>query len=64
MLDHLISQVHPYTFRNENQFLHWDFVQDPYQEYEYWFNTMEVDGIFTDFTESLRIYQDWVTPLK
>jgi glycerophosphoryl diester phosphodiesterase len=57
-------QVHPYTFRNENQFLHWNFVQDPYQEYEFWLTKMEVDGLFTDFTQSLGMYLDWAMPLE
>ncbi|KAI6676901.1 hypothetical protein NL676_037697 [Syzygium grande] len=47
-------QVHPYTFRNENSFLHFDFHQDPYIEYDYWINKMGVDGLFTDFTGSLH----------
>ncbi|XP_031404696.1 glycerophosphodiester phosphodiesterase GDPD6-like [Punica granatum] len=55
-------QVHPYTFRNENQCLHFDFHQDPYQEYEYWIQKIGVDGIFTDFTGSLHIYQEMTTP--
>ncbi|KAI8543075.1 hypothetical protein RHMOL_Rhmol08G0189800 [Rhododendron molle] len=45
-------QVHPYTFQDENVFLHFDFHQDPYNEYEYWVNKMGVDGLFTDFTGS------------
>lgn len=53
-------KVHPYTFRNENKFLHFDFYQDPYNEYDYWINKMGVDGLFTDFTGSLHSYQDWV----
>ncbi|GAB2209288.1 hypothetical protein Droror1_Dr00026498 [Drosera rotundifolia] len=57
-------QVHPYTYRNENQFLHFDFKQDPYNEYEYWINTMGVDGLFTDFTGSLHQYQQWASPLN
>lgn len=55
-------QVHPYTFRNENQFLHFNFCEDPYMEYDYWINTMEVDGLFTDFTGSLHRYQEWTSP--
>ncbi|KAL6885834.1 hypothetical protein ACP4OV_010095 [Aristida adscensionis] len=55
-------QVHPYTFRNENSFLHFDFHQDPYAEYEYWLNGIGVDGLFTDFTGSLHKYQEWTTP--
>ncbi|XP_065045577.1 glycerophosphodiester phosphodiesterase GDPD6-like isoform X1 [Musa acuminata AAA Group] len=52
-------QVHPYTYRNENSFLHFDFHQDPYSEYEYWLNKIGVDGLFTDFTGSLHKYQEW-----
>ncbi|XP_027121488.1 glycerophosphodiester phosphodiesterase GDPD6-like isoform X4 [Coffea arabica] len=55
-------QVHPYTYRNENQFLHFNFSQDPYKEYDYWINTIGVDGLFTDFTGSLHQYQEWTTP--
>ncbi|KAI3929849.1 hypothetical protein MKW98_004003 [Papaver atlanticum] len=51
-------QVHPYTYRNENQFLHFDFHQDPYAEYDYWINKIKVDGLFTDFTGSLHNYQE------
>uniref|UniRef100_A0A8I6WHV1 glycerophosphodiester phosphodiesterase n=2 Tax=Hordeum vulgare subsp. vulgare TaxID=112509 RepID=A0A8I6WHV1_HORVV len=52
-------QVHPYTYRNENRFLHYNFRQDPYAEYDYWLNSVGVDGLFTDFPASLRLYQDW-----
>ncbi|KAF7827889.1 glycerophosphodiester phosphodiesterase GDPD6 [Senna tora] len=51
-------QVHPYTYRNENQFLHFNFHQDPYDEYAYWINIIGVDGLFTDFTGSLHNYQE------
>jgi glycerophosphoryl diester phosphodiesterase len=57
-------QVHPYTFRNEEVYLHFDFHVDPYQEYAYWTNVMGVDGFFTDFTRTLRLYQDWTSPLN
>lgn len=57
-----VLQVHPYTFRNENSFLHFDFHQDPYIEYDYWINKMGVDGLFTDFTGSLHRYQEWTSP--
>ncbi|WZZ69009.1 hypothetical protein YC2023_080379 [Brassica napus] len=56
-------QVHPYTYRNENQFLHFNFSQDPYMEYEYWIKEIGVDGLFTDFTGSLHNYQEWASPL-
>lgn len=55
-------QVHPYTYRNENQFLHYEFHQDPYAEYEYWLKKIKVDGLFTDFTGSLHQYQEWASP--
>lgn len=54
-------QVHPYTFRNENQYLHFNFSEDPYMEYDYWINTIGVDGLFTDFTGSLHRYQEWTS---
>lgn len=57
-------QVHPYTFRNENSYLHFDFHQDPYAEYEYWLSEIGVDGLFTDFTGSLHKYQEWTTPYQ
>ncbi|KAL7597810.1 glycerophosphodiester phosphodiesterase GDPD6 [Lactuca sativa] len=55
-------QVHPYTFRNENKYLHFNFSEDPYIEYDYWINTIGVDGLFTDFTGSLHRYQEWTCP--
>ncbi|EPS69640.1 hypothetical protein M569_05124, partial [Genlisea aurea] len=55
-------QVHPYTYRNENQYLHFNFSQDPYLEYRYWINERKVDGLFTDFTGSLHRYQTWTQP--
>lgn len=55
-------QVHPYTFRNENKFLHFNFSEDPYNEYDYWINKIGVDGLFTDFTGSLNHYQEWTNP--
>ncbi|KAK1388001.1 Glycerophosphodiester phosphodiesterase [Heracleum sosnowskyi] len=55
-------QVHPYTFQNENRFLHYNYSQDPYLEYDYWINKVGVDGLFTDFTGSLHRYQEWTSP--
>uniref|UniRef100_A0A7C8Z4C4 glycerophosphodiester phosphodiesterase n=1 Tax=Opuntia streptacantha TaxID=393608 RepID=A0A7C8Z4C4_OPUST len=57
-------QVHPYTFRNENQFLHFDFHQDPYIEYDFWINKIGVDGLFTDFAGSLHNFLQWTSPLS
>ncbi|CAL4934682.1 unnamed protein product [Urochloa decumbens] len=55
-------QVHPYTFRNENKYLHFNFHQDPYAEYEYWLKEIGVDGLFTDFPGSLSNYQECRMP--
>ncbi|TVU35026.1 hypothetical protein EJB05_16892 [Eragrostis curvula] len=55
-------QVHPYTYRNENHFLHFNFHQDPYAEYDFWLNTVGVDGLFTDFTGTLHRYQELTSP--
>ncbi|KAL2935501.1 Glycerophosphodiester phosphodiesterase GDPD6 [Bienertia sinuspersici] len=57
-------QVHPYTFRNENQYLHFEFHQDPYIEFDFWVNKMRVDGLFTDFTGSLHNFQKWTSPIS
>ncbi|XP_074574175.1 glycerophosphodiester phosphodiesterase GDPD6-like [Curcuma longa] len=54
-------QVHTYTYRNENSYLHFDFHQDPYAEYQYWIDKIGVDGLFTDFTGSLHQYQEWAS---
>lgn len=45
-------------------FLHLDFHQDPYAEYDYWLNMIGVDGLFTDFTGSLHNFQEWTSPLS
>ena len=52
---HFKSQVHPYTFRNEDQFLAFDYGTDPYKEYEM-FISLGVDGLFTDFPGSFSNY--------
>ncbi|KAG5536453.1 hypothetical protein RHGRI_024024 [Rhododendron griersonianum] len=59
-----VDLVHPYTFQDENVFLHFDFHQDPYNEYEYWVNKMGVDGLFTDFTGRLHQFQEWNSPFS
>ncbi|KAG7019994.1 Glycerophosphodiester phosphodiesterase GDPD5 [Cucurbita argyrosperma subsp. argyrosperma] len=56
-------QVHPYTFRNEYNFIHFNFHQDPYEEFDYWINTIGVDGLFTDFTGSLHHFKNWTSNL-
>ncbi|KAG9138067.1 hypothetical protein Leryth_001320 [Lithospermum erythrorhizon] len=55
-------QVHPYTYRNEANFLHFNFSQDPYNEFNFWINEIGVDGLFTDFTGSLHQFQEWTSP--
>jgi glycerophosphoryl diester phosphodiesterase len=55
-------QVHPYTYRNENQFLHFNFHQDPYAEYDFWMKNVGIDGLFTDFTGTLHQYQELTSP--
>ena len=60
----ILVQVHPYTYRNEFPFLHFNFSQDPYMEYDFWINKIGVDGLFTDFTGSLHRYQEWTSNHK
>ncbi|XP_021734001.1 glycerophosphodiester phosphodiesterase GDPD5-like [Chenopodium quinoa] len=57
-------QVHPYTFQNENKYIHFEFHQDFYIEFDFWINKMGVDGLFTDFTGSLHNFQEWTAPLS
>ncbi|XP_052176195.1 glycerophosphodiester phosphodiesterase GDPD6-like [Diospyros lotus] len=57
-------QVHPYTYRNEDKFLHLNFKQDPYMEFDYWINQIQVDGLFTDFTGSLNKFLEWTHPSR
>ena len=52
-----LLQVHVYTFRNEDQFLLWNYGADPYREYEQ-FLKLGVDGYFTDFPWSLSHYME------
>lgn len=49
--------VHPYTFRNEDNSLAYDYGSDPYKEYET-FIKLGVDGFFSDFPWSLSSYLD------
>ena len=50
-----ISQYNRYTFRNEDQFIPFDFKQDFRQEVEFYLkNVTAVDGAFCDFSESVR----------
>ena len=46
-------KVHVFTMRNEDEFLAWDFHQDPVNEYNLYLD-LGVDGIFTDFPETMK----------
>ena len=54
-------KVHPYTFRNEDQYLAWNYTQDPYNEYDT-FLKIPIDGYFTDFPGTLKKFLDIVYP--
>ncbi|KAF7806267.1 glycerophosphodiester phosphodiesterase GDPD6 [Senna tora] len=54
-------QVHPYTYRSDNNSLRFNFSQDPYEEYDYWINKIGVDGLFTDFPGTLHKFQEWTS---
>jgi hypothetical protein len=43
----LRSQVHPYTFRNEAQYIAYDFNVSARAEYELFYREMGIDGAFT-----------------
>ena len=45
-------RVHPFTFRNEDEYLAWDYMQDPALEYMK-FLQLGVDGYHTDFSHTL-----------
>ena len=48
-------KVHPWTFRNENKYLLYDYESDPYLEYEKFYQ-LGVDGYFTDFRIVIKIH--------
>jgi len=45
-------KVHPWTFRNEDEYLNFDYDLDPYREFQYFYD-IGIDGYFTDFSGSL-----------
>ncbi|XP_078481944.1 uncharacterized protein LOC100183504 isoform X1 [Ciona intestinalis] len=55
-------KIHPYTFRNEDQFLATDYASDPYEEYNT-FVELGVDGLFTDFPKSFSKFLDCKYPV-
>ena len=52
-------RVHPYTLRNENSRLLWDYEQDAYLEFQDYLGA-GVDGLFTDFPGSYNKFLDAV----
>jgi len=54
-------RVHPYTFRNEDEFLNFDYEVDPYEELQV-FSDMKIDGYFTDFPKTLSRFLIMQTP--
>ena len=61
----LVDRVHArgmkvavWTFRNEYDFLKFDYGQDPYSEYEHFWQ-IGIDGFFTDFPASLDRFLTW-----
>jgi len=51
-------KVHPWVFRNEYEFLAWNFGQDPYNEYKFFVEDVGIDGVFTDFPETAVRYAE------
>lgn len=55
--------VHPYTFRNEPQYLAADYNNNPELEYEQFFN-LGVDGLFSDFSDTAVGVRNRLYPAK
>ncbi|KAK2146370.1 hypothetical protein LSH36_613g01025 [Paralvinella palmiformis] len=56
LLDRVLDSglnLHLYTFRNEDQFLAWNFKQDPIDEYLYFSRLGDIEGYFTDFPHTM-----------
>jgi len=54
--------VHAFTFRSEPQFVHSQF-KNVDEEYYYWFDVLEVDGVFTDHPDrALAVRQKLFNP--
>lgn len=53
-------QVHPYTFRNEKQYLASDYNGDPAEEFKQFIN-LGVDAYFTDFPGTGDLVRDQIT---
>ena len=46
-----------WTLRNEDRYLAWDFQQDVHNAYDFYLS-QDVDGIITDFSQSLARHLD------
>ena len=53
----VLLQVHVFTLRNEDRYLAWDFEQDVHNAFDFYLN-QHVDGMFTDFPQSLARHLD------
>jgi len=52
--------VHPFTFRDEAEYLTKSYDGDPEAEYKVYFD-LGVDGIFTDFSGTARVaLREWL----
>ena len=52
-----LLQVYVFTLRNEDRYLAWDFGQDVHNAFDFYLN-QHVDGMFTDFPQSLARHLD------
>jgi glycerophosphoryl diester phosphodiesterase len=52
--------VHPYTFRNEEQFLTTDYNGDPMAEYQQFYE-LGVDGVFSDFPDTAIVARNSIS---
>lgn len=55
--------VHVWTFRDEDYFLPLDFQGHPEREYELFFN-LNIDGVFSDFSDRAVAARDRISPKK
>ena len=53
-------EVHPWVFRDENQFLAWTYGQDSYMELDLFIRTIGIDGFFTDFPKTASNYLKYI----
>jgi len=57
---HGVVNIHVFTFKNECEFIPFDFEQDYVQEFEFWWTEVrEVNGFFCDFPKSAVRAWEW-----